>query len=42
MTAIKALGTANDFTVDNTADKTDINAANLANYRAVVVRQLRG
>jgi hypothetical protein len=36
VTAIKALGTANDFTVDNTADKADINATNLANYRAVV------
>ena len=36
VTAIKALGAANDFTVDNTADKADINAANLAKYRAVV------
>ncbi|MDA0160923.1 ThuA domain-containing protein [Solirubrobacter ginsenosidimutans] len=36
VTAIKALGTANDFTVDNSADKADINATNLANYRAVV------
>ena len=36
VTAIKALGTANDFTVDNSADKADINAANLAKYRAVV------
>ena len=36
VTTIKALGTANDFTVDNTADKADINATNLAKYRAVV------
>ncbi|HEY6888693.1 MAG TPA: ThuA domain-containing protein [Solirubrobacter sp.] len=36
VTTIKSLGAANDFTVDNTADKTDINAANLAKYRAVV------
>ncbi len=36
VTTIKALGAANDFSVDNTADKADINAANLAKYRAVV------
>jgi type 1 glutamine amidotransferase len=35
-TAIQALGTANDFTVDSTADATKISAANLAGYRAVV------
>jgi type 1 glutamine amidotransferase len=34
--AIQALGAANDFTVDVTADAAQINAANLANYRAVV------
>src|SRR3954469_1330046 len=34
--AIGALGTANDFTVDTTASAADINAANLAGYRAVV------
>ena len=36
VTAITALGAANDFTVDATADAAAINAANLANYRAVV------
>src|SRR4051794_15975854 len=36
VTAIKALGTANDFTVDSTAAAAQINAANLAGYRAVV------
>ena len=41
-TAIQALGTANDFTVDVTTDATKISAANLANYRAVVFVQLRG
>ena len=34
--AIQALGSANDFTVDTTADSNQINAANLAGYRAVV------
>jgi glucose/arabinose dehydrogenase/type 1 glutamine amidotransferase len=34
-TAIQSLGAANDFTVDVTADATQINAANLAGYRAV-------
>ncbi len=34
--AIQALGSANNFTVDTTADATKINAANLAGYRAVV------
>ena len=34
--AIQSLGTANDFTVDVTADAAQINAANLAGYRAVV------
>src|SRR5690348_8196620 len=34
--AIQALGSANDFTVDVTADSAQINAANLAGYRAVV------
>jgi hypothetical protein len=36
VTAITALGTANDFTVDATASAAQINAANLAGYRAVV------
>ena len=35
-TAIQTLGAANNFTADTTADATQINAANLANYRAVV------
>ena len=35
-TAIQALGTANDFTVDVTNDATKITAANLASYRAVM------
>ena len=35
-TAITALGTANDFTVDTSSTAGDINAANLAGYRAVV------
>src|SRR3954471_23409940 len=35
-TAITALGTANDFTVDTSSAAADINATNLANYRAVV------
>src|SRR4051794_25540850 len=34
--AIQALGGANDFTVDVTAAAAQINAANLAGYRAVV------
>ena len=34
--AIQALGAANGFTVDITADAAQINAANLAGYRAVV------
>src|SRR3954468_3471975 len=34
--AIQALGAANDFTVDVTADATQISAANLPGYRAVV------
>src|SRR5688572_10634888 len=34
--AIKALGTANDFTVDVTGTATSINTANLAGYRSVV------
>ena len=34
--AITALGTANSFTVDASADATTMTAANLANYRAVV------
>jgi type 1 glutamine amidotransferase/glucose/arabinose dehydrogenase len=34
--AIQALGAANDFTVDVTADAAQVNAANLAGYRAVV------
>src|SRR5215216_78391 len=32
VTTIKALGTANDFTVESSADKADISAANLAKY----------
>src|SRR4051794_30903185 len=36
VTALQALGTAGDYTVDVTADATQINAANLANYRATV------
>jgi glucose/arabinose dehydrogenase len=35
-TAIAALGTANDFTVDTTAAAADINTTKLAGYRAVV------
>src|SRR5262249_21174722 len=35
-TAITALGTANDFTVDTTSSVADINGANLAGYRSVV------
>jgi hypothetical protein len=34
--AIQAMGAANDFTVAATEDATAINAANLANYEAVV------
>src|SRR3954465_12178825 len=34
--AIQALGAANDFTVDVTADANQVNATNLAGYRAVV------
>src|SRR3954465_10497903 len=34
--AIQALGSANDFTVDVTSDSAQINAANLGGYRAVV------
>ena len=34
--AIAALGTANDFTVDTSANAADISASNLAGYRAVV------
>src|SRR3954468_17944443 len=34
--AIQALGAANDFTVDVSGDATQINAANLGGYRAVV------
>src|SRR5699024_1046835 len=34
--AIAALGTANDFTVDTSANAADISAGNLAGYRAVV------
>jgi len=33
---IQALGTANDFSVDVTSDATQINTANLKNYRTVV------
>ncbi len=36
VTAITALGAANDFTVDSTDSAAQINAANLAGYRAVV------
>jgi hypothetical protein len=36
VTAITALGAANDFTVDSTASAAQINATNLAGYRAVV------
>ncbi len=41
-TAIQALGSANDFTVDVTADATKIAAANLAGYRAVVFVNSQG
>jgi glucose/arabinose dehydrogenase len=34
--ALQAAGTAGDYTVDVTSDKAQINAANLAGYRAVV------
>src|SRR5262245_28736021 len=34
--ALRALGTAGDYTVDVTSDATQISAANLANYRATV------
>ncbi len=36
ITAIKDLGTANDFAVDASPDAANFTAANLANYRAVV------
>ncbi len=36
VSTITALGAANDFTVDSTASAAQINAANLAGYRAVV------
>jgi hypothetical protein len=36
VTAITALGAANDFTVDSSSSAADINAANLASYRTVV------
>ena len=38
--AIQTLGTANNFSVDTTADATQINAANLANYRVRRLREL--
>ena len=34
--ALKSVGTANDFTVDDSADAAEFTAANLASYRAVV------
>src|SRR5262245_47467752 len=40
--AIKDLGTANDFAVDDTADPTQFNATNLARYRAVVFLDNKG
>ncbi|RKQ93231.1 sugar phosphate isomerase/epimerase [Solirubrobacter pauli] len=40
--AIKALGTANDFLVQDTSDATAFNATNLANYRAVVFLDNKG
>jgi type 1 glutamine amidotransferase len=40
--AIQSLGTANDFTVDETADVTQFNATNLARYRAVVFLDNKG
>ena len=42
VSAIEALGTANNFTVDNTADATQFNATNLARYRAVVFLDNKG
>ena len=40
--AIKALGTANDFLVDETADASTFTAANLAGYRSVVFLDNKG
>src|SRR4051812_21360941 len=40
--ALEALGTANNFAVDNTADATQFNATNLARYRAVVFLDNKG
>ena len=40
--ALKALGTANDFVVDETADASTFTAANLAGYRAVVFLDNKG
>ena len=42
VSAIEALGTANNFTADNTADATQFNATNLARYRAVVFLDNKG
>ena len=42
VSAIEALGTANNFAVDNTADATQFNATNLARYRAVVFLDNKG
>jgi PKD repeat protein/glucose/arabinose dehydrogenase/type 1 glutamine amidotransferase len=40
--ALKAIGDANDLTVDEAEDATDINAANLENYRALVFLNTAG
>src|SRR4051794_4682384 len=42
VSAIEALATANNFTVDQTADATQFNATNLARYRAVVFLDNKG
>src|SRR4051812_23099067 len=42
VSAITALGTANNFTVDDTADATQFNATNLARYRSVVFLDNKG
>ena len=40
--ALEALGSANDLTIDDTADPTQFNAENLARYRAVVFLDNKG
>ena len=42
VTAIKALGAANDFTVDEAAGVADINTAKLEGYQALVFLNVAG